>query len=210
MFELDRLSAGWSIIPCAMSATTRMETGAPAWSVRLAFELSGNDQSAQSVAGGLNEEQMNWQPAGGAWSVGQCLGHLCITNDAYMKAIAEAIAGKPNSPVEQITPGWISKWFIRSFIEPSPQSKRATAPSKMRPGARVDVGVLDRFLAGNRACRELVLRAREKNVNQIRFRNPLASVIRFTVGTGLEIIAGHERRHLLQAERVRDAAGFPR
>jgi hypothetical protein len=189
--------------------TARMETGAPAWSVRLAFELSGNDQSAQSVAGGLNEEQMNWQPAAGKWSVGQCLEHLCLTNDAYMKAIAEAIEGKPDSPVEQITPGWFSKWFIRSFIEPSPQSKKATTWSKIRPGARVDAGVLDRFLAGNRACRELVLRAREKNVNQIRFRNPFVPVIRFTVGTALEIIAGHERRHLLQAERVRDAAGFP-
>lgn len=161
-----------------------METGAPAWSVRLAFELSGNDQSAQRVAGGLNEEQMNWQPAAGAWSVGQCLEHLCITNDAYMKAIATAIEGKPDSPVEQIAPGWISKWFIRSFVEPSPQGKKVTAPSKIKPGARVDAGVLDRFLSGNRACRELVLRARETNVNQIRFRNPLVPVIRFTVGTG--------------------------
>jgi hypothetical protein len=196
--------------PCGMTLTTKLETQAPAWSVRLAFELSGNDQSAQAVAGGLNEEQINWQPAPGKWSVGQCLEHLCLTNDAYMKAIAEVIKGKPDSPVEQITPGWFARWFIRNFIEPSPQSKKAKTWSKISPGARVDAGVLDRFLAGNRACRELVLRAREKNVNQIRFRNPWVPVIWFTVGTALEIIAGHERRHLLQAERVRDAAGFPR
>jgi hypothetical protein len=41
------------------------------------------------------------------------------------------------------------------------------------------------------------------------FRNPFVPVIRFTVGTGLEILSKHERRHLLQAERVRESAGFP-
>jgi hypothetical protein len=34
-------------------------------------------------------------------------------------------------------------------------------------------------------------------------------VIRFTVGTGFEVTSKHESRHLLQAERVRQAPGFP-
>jgi hypothetical protein len=42
-------------------------------------------------------------------------------------------------------------------------------------------------------------------VNRVRFRNPFIAVIRFTIGTGLEIIARHEDRHLLQAERIRDS-----
>ena len=37
----------------------------------------------------------------------------------------------------------------------------------------------------------------------IRFRNPFIPLLRFTVGTGLEIVAKHESRHLLQAEGVR-------
>jgi hypothetical protein len=112
--------------------------------------------------------------------------------------------------VEQITPGWFGRWFIRSFVEPSPNSKRVSAPTKIRPAARVDLAVLDRFLSGNRSCRELIVRTRGKDINRIRFWNPFVLGIRFTVGTGLEIITGHERRHLLQAERVRDSANFPR
>jgi hypothetical protein len=42
-----------------------------------------------------------------------------------------------------------------------------------------------------------------------RFKNPFIPVLRFTVGTGLEILAKHERRHLLQAERIRDSPEFP-
>jgi hypothetical protein len=186
------------------------ETLAPAWSIRLAFELSANDQTAQALAAGLTSEQLNWQPAPGSWSVGQCLEHLCITNEFYLTSISAALKEKPNSPVEQITPGRFGRWFIRSFVEPSPNSKRAPAPRKIRPAARVDRTVLDRFLADNKSCRELILRARGKNVNYIRFWNPFVLGVRFTVGTGLEIIASHERRHLLQAERVRDSANFPR
>jgi hypothetical protein len=187
----------------------QQETLAPAWSIRLAFELSANDQTARAVAAGLTGEQLNWQPAPGSWSVGQCLEHLCITNEAYLRPIFTALKEQPDSPVEQITPGWFGRWFIGGFVEPSPSSKRVHAPSKIRPAARVDLAVLDRFLSGNKSCRELIVRARGKNVNHIRFWNPLVPGIRFTVGTGLQIIECHERRHLLQAERVRDSANFP-
>ena len=189
--------------------TAPLETLAPAWSIRLAFELSANDQTAQALAAGLTAEQLNWKPARGSWSVGQCLEHLCITNETYLTSISTALKGKPDSPVEQITPGWFGRWFIRSIVEPSPNSKRFPAPPNIRPAVRVDLAVLDRFLSGNKSCRQLIVRTRSKDVNRIRFWNPLVPGVRFTVGTGLEIIASHQRRHLLQGERVRDSVNFP-
>jgi hypothetical protein len=186
------------------------ERGVPAWSVRLAADLDAYDQAARNLVGELTEEQLNWQPAPDSWSVGQCIEHLCITNEAYLPAISVAVREQPDSPVEQITPGWFGLWFIRSFIESSPVAKRAPAPTKIRPTAHVGASVLARFLAGNESCRELMTRVRAKNVNRIRFWNPLIPGIRFTVGTGLEIIVGHERRHLLQAERVLHSPNFPR
>jgi hypothetical protein len=188
---------------------TPQEIRAPAWSLRLASELSANDRTAQTLTAGLAEEQLNWQPAPGSWSVGQCLEHLCLTNEAYRQAISAALQGKPDAPTENIRPGWFGRWFIRSFVEPSPNKKRAKAPSKIRPAARVELSIFDRFLSDNRAWRELIVGARGKNVNRIRFANPFVPGIRFTVGTGLEIISGHERLHLLQGQRVRDSATFP-
>lgn len=179
------------------------------WAARIATELSANDETARALMAGLTEEQLNWQPAAGSWSIGQCIEHLCITNEAYSPAISGAIQGKPDAPAEEITPGWFGRWFIRSFVEPSAKGKKAKAPPKIRPASRVGLVVLDRFLASNEACRELILRARNKDVNRIRFGNPFLPGIRFTVGTGLEIVSGHERRHLLQAKRVRDTASFP-
>jgi hypothetical protein len=186
------------------------EAVAPNWVTRLSFELSANDQNARALAAGLTNEQLNWPPAPGSWSIGQCLEHLCITNEAYLPAISAALEGKPDAPVEEITPGWFGGWFIRNFVEPSPGGKRVPAPSKINPKVSVDGGVLDRFLASNKSCQELILRSRSKGVNTIRFWNPLVPGIRFTAGTGLQIISSHERRHLLQAKRVRDSASFPK
>src|ERR1700732_2604125 len=93
------------------------ERGAPAWSIRLAADLDANDKAAKKLVAELAEEQLNWQPAPGAWSVGQCLEHLCLTNEAYLAPISAAVNEKPDSPVEQLIPGRFGRWFIRSFIE---------------------------------------------------------------------------------------------
>jgi DinB superfamily len=186
------------------------QQSAPAWPIRLAFELSGNDQTAHAIADGLSESQLNWHLTAASWSIGQCLEHMAITNEVYLEAMATSLESTPDSPVEQITPGAFSRWFIRNCVEPSPNSKRFPAPSKIKPAAQVGLGVLDRFLCSNKSCREFIVRLRNKDVNRIRFWNPLVPGIRFTVGAGLEIISSHNRRHLLQAERIRDAADFPK
>lgn len=181
----------------------------PAWSARLIAELDGADERAKELASGLNPEQLNWQPRPGAWSVGQCLEHLCITNEVYLPAISASLVGKPLSAVQDITVGWFGRWFIRSYIEPSPQTKQARAPKKVVPRARVEPFVLDLFLRSNQAARELVRQASDYDVNRIRFRNPFVPILRFTVGTGLEIVSRHEYRHLLQAQRAKQCSDFP-
>jgi hypothetical protein len=113
------------------------------------------------------------------------------------------------SVVQEITPGWFGRWFIRASIEPSPKVTRRRAPRKIKPGSTVEPSILDRFLRSNREIRDLVQRAGSYDVNRIRFRNPFVPVIWFTIGTGLEVLSKHERRHLLQAERVRESPGFP-
>jgi hypothetical protein len=185
----------------------RMATD-PAWSRRLIAELQASDQRAIALARGLSTEQLNWKPRPGKWSVGQCLEHLCIGNEVYVPPIARALDHRQPSPVHEITPGWFGAWFIRTYIAPSPQTKKAPAPKKIAPVlSLVEPSVLDRFLATNREVRALIERAAPYDVNRIRFVNPFIPIIRFTVGTGFEIISKHEDRHLLQAEKVLAARG---
>jgi DinB superfamily len=188
----------------------RTDSGLPAWSTQLTDELEINDRRATDLVRGLSPEQLNWTPTEGVWSVGQCLQHLCVTNDVYLPAIAKALDDRPPSPVQDITPGWLGRWFIRTYIEPSPRSKKAQAPRKIAPAPHVDSSVLEVFRRGNDIARALVRRAGAYDVNRIRFKNPLIPLLRFTVGTGLEILWRHQRRHLLQADRIKQAATFPK
>ena len=181
----------------------------PDWSACIVTELDDADRRADSLARGLSAEQLNWKPADHLWSVGQCLQHLCAATEVYLPPIARALDDQPHSPVQEITPGWLGRWFIRAYIEPSARSRRARAPRKIAPGQHIDPAVLDRLLRSNDVARDLVRRAAAYDVNRIRFRNPFVPLLRFTVGTGLEIVWRHERRHLLQAERIRHDPAFP-
>jgi hypothetical protein len=187
------------------------EARVPHWCARITSELDAADARAHELAKGLTNAQLNWKPRPQAWSVGQCLEHLCISNEVYIDPMTESLGGPPAGPVDEITPGWFGRWFIRRYIEPTTQRTRARAPRKIVPVARqIDSSILDRFIASNTAVRNVVGRAREHDVNRVRFRNPFVPLVRFTVGTGLQIIARHNHRHLLQAERVIDLPDFPR
>jgi hypothetical protein len=188
----------------------RTDSESPAWSVRLIDELNTTDRRVNDLARGLSLIQLNWKPIESLWSVGQCLQHLYATNEVYLPAIASALDHRPPSPpVQDITPGWFGRWFIHTYIEPSSRSKRARAPGQIAPDRQIDASVLDLFLQSNDVARDLVRRAGAYNINRIRFRNPFIPLLRFTVGTGLEIVWRHQRRHLLQAARIKQSPTFP-
>ena len=187
----------------------RLDDALPNWSHRLISELDAADQRAIALAKSLTLPQLNWAPRPGAWSVGQCLEHLCISNEEYVAAMSASLTNRQPAVVPEITPGWFGRWFIRSFIAPSTKSRKVRAPKKIVPGVKIEQSVLERFLASNRSARDLMNRARNYDVNRIRFSNPFIPGIRFTVGTGLVVMSQHQQRHLLQAERVRESAGFP-
>jgi hypothetical protein len=181
----------------------------PDWAQRLLASLASSDQRAATLARPLSVAQLNWRADQSTWSVGQCLDHLRAANDVYGAAIGSALTGTGSGPVNEITPGWFGRYFIRTVIEPSPNTRKQKAPAKIVPIATVDATILDQFLHSNEQTRQLIARAQSFDVNRLRFKNPFVAWIRFTVGTGLEIIAKHEERHLLQAERIRAHANFP-
>ena len=173
-------------------------------------ELDAADARAVAVAAGLSKAQLNWRPSPRAWSIGQCLEHLAISNEVYMEPIKRSLLNRPAEPVNEIAIPWFGRWFIRVYIDPRTQKRKAKAPRKSAPVApELEASILDRFLASDIKVREVISLASVHDVNRVRFVNPFVGWIRFTVGTGFEIIARHNHRHLGQAERVKQSPGFP-
>jgi len=177
----------------------------PAWATRLAAEFLASDARAIALAKPLTTVQLNWRPSPTQWSIGQCLDHLLVANTVYLPPIAASLERAARVAVEEITPGWFGGWFLRTQIAPSSASRKGKAPKKITPVSEVDGTILERFLESNEHARRMIRDASAYDVNHVRFRNPFVPLIRFTAGTGFEIVSKHQDRHLLQAERVRAA-----
>jgi len=170
-------------------------------------QLKNSEEAAGTLIAGLSDAQLNWQPNDGrSWSIWQCLDHLARTNRVYGQAMLEAIAhpGPYTKATKAITPGWFGRWFI-TRMEPSAQTRYNTVKKVMPGPAGNGQAVMREFADSHAEARHVVASWEQADLNQ----NPFVPLLRFTVVTGLMIINAHDRRHLSQAERVKQSAGYP-
>lgn len=186
----------------------------PADIATLLRDLEQSDEEAKALVAGLTDAQCVWQPNGGrAWSVAQCLDHLTKGNTTYHAAMTEGLAAarKRGAPARSgpIEPGFFARWFIAT-LEPPPR-RRLPAPSKIIPTLVTSrEEMLAAFLRSQAEVRRMLVDVARLDLNRIRFQNPFLPLVKVTLGAGFLILAAHDRRHLLQARRVTEAAGFPR
>src|SRR6476646_1162397 len=102
-----------------MSMPTSTEAPAPHWFGRLSKELDAADARAATLLNGLGPAQLNWKPNPRTWSVGQCLEHLCLSHEVYVVPMRDALPATLTGGVDEITPGWFARWFIRQYIDPA-------------------------------------------------------------------------------------------
>lgn len=179
---------------------------------RLLGSLHAADAEARALAGGLDDRAFNWQPnEGRSWSIAQCLDHLARTGQAYLAPMAVAVdaaSRRGRARRGPIAPGYFGGLFLR-YMEPPPRF-RFPAPREIQPASTGDRdATLAAFLDTQARVRALLERAAGLDLNATRFANPFVPGVRFRVGAGFLIIAAHDRRHLWQARRVRQADGFP-
>src|SRR2546423_3664114 len=134
---------------------------APRWLLRLTADFDAADARAMAIVRDLTIAQLNWRPSIDVWSIGECLEHLCISNEVYVAPMGAALNKASSGYADEIRPGWFGRWFIRTYIEPTTQKTPHRAPSKIVPIAKqLDSSILARFIASNGRLRDLAARAR--------------------------------------------------
>src|SRR6185437_12650954 len=103
----------------------------------IAPELDSLTSTAQQIVAPLSDDQLNWQPAEGKWSIAQNIEHLAVINRLYAGSIAAALSGgasreRKDQPLQG---GWLSRWLARE-MEP-PVVKKYRAPKSSLPPARI-------------------------------------------------------------------------
>jgi len=171
-------------------------------------QLNAAERDACSVVAGLTAEQGTWRSDARSWSVAECLDHLAVSNRVYLRAMEEPAVrarGEGRQRRGPATPGLLGGWFVRT-LEP-PVRARLKAPRTIRP--RKDPLLPDALadlVASQGQVRTFLRSYAGIDLAGVRFPNPFVPGVRFSLATGLHVIAAHERRHLWQAWRVRRAA----
>lgn len=176
-------------------------------SLHEAFAANGHD--ARRLIDGLSEAEGTWRSEPGSWSIAECLDHLAVGNRVYVAAMAPIAAAARASGRQRrapVKPGLFGGWFVRS-LEP-PVTRKLRAPRKIVPRPSPPLAdAATAFFASHEQVVEFLRNYADIDLAGTRFPNPFIRGLRFSLATGIHVLAAHERRHLWQAWNVRRAQG---
>ena len=187
-----------------------MGTAVPADLQRLEDALDVAERDARALVDGLTEARGAWCADAGSWSVAECLDHLATANRVYLAAMQPPAARALRDRRQRrgpAQPGLVGGWFVRFLEPPVNAGFKTKAPRAIRPRTAPALGdAITAFLASQHDVRTFLRTYAGIDLAGVRFPNPFIRGVRFSLATGLHVIASHERRHLWQAWRVRQAA----
>jgi DinB family protein len=171
-----------------------------------------NSTRARELVDGLSEIQLNWKPAPEQWSIAQCLDHLTVTSHKFEPYLSSALArGQKKWPVSDAPayrPSFIGGWLIRQ-VDPE-TGRNLPAPKVFRPAESSTIqGALESFLKQQQRFLDFVRRSAGIDYNKTRLRSPVTPLMRYSLADAFVVTVVHGRRHLAQAQRVRDTSMFP-
>ncbi len=179
--------------------------------VNLTSELEKISADVQKTFGSLSAEQLNWKPNAESWSVGQCLEHLIITNNAFLPMLEQIARGeRKNSFWENYSP--LTSFFGNLVVNSlKSDKKKFPAPKMIRPSESAIVpDIIKKFVAQQSEVIQKFEATAHVDWHKVVLTSPFASFITYDLHNGYRVFVEHEKRHFRQAERVLNLKEFPR
>lgn len=173
---------------------------------KLEQQLAKIRQEARILIERSAEGSLVTRPGPGEWSILECLAHLNVTGEAYLEAFDRAIeqgkvAGRYGPGPYHI--GLFGRWFL-SYLEP-PIGLKINAPKRLAPPLELHpASVTAGFFTLQDALLHRLRQANGLELNRLTVPSPASTLVRFNLYEALVLVLAHERRHLWQAERVRE------
>jgi hypothetical protein len=174
-------------------------------------EVEAIAKDVQGRFGHLTSTQINWKARQDSWSIGQCLDHLIAINREYYPTFDRILRGEYGRSLLHRVPS-LPAMYGRMMIQSlSPDSRRTfKAPSTAQPASSaIAADIVQRFVTHQRELVEKMRTLEAKDSSKTIITYPFARVIVYSLLDAFRLIVAHERRHLLQAQRVASAVGFP-
>ncbi len=173
---------------------------------KVSGDLQDVRHRTEQLINGLSPEQLTRRPDPVKWSIAECLAHLNVTGTMMQKTIGSAIqkgkAGKimGQGPFKSGAIGGLFMWIA----EPPPKF-RIKAPARILPPANMGDPslVVTEFMRLQDEWARLVNEANGLDLNKIKVKTGFRGLPAMRLGATVPWMMAHQRRHLLQAEGVR-------
>jgi hypothetical protein len=177
--------------------------------LRRQFELISAD--ADTLVTPLSDDQFRWRPTPAVWSIAHCLDHLNATARTYLPSLDEGISDAIRRGLYGTGPyryDWMGRLF--TWLNEPPPRVKVKAPAVFQPPPnRTRHEVMAAFRAYQVQFVDRLRQANGVDLARARVKSPVSAWLRISLGSGLHVMAAHERRHIWQARRLMDMPGFP-
>jgi len=179
---------------------------------KLIAEAETVSENVKSTFGKLSIEQINWKPNAESWSVGQCFEHLIITNELYFPNIKKAAGGKHRNNFFSNIPFSVDliAVFMKNSLNPEQKRKMKTFRIFEPAASKVSETIIEDFLENQRQLIGLIKAVKDFDIHKIKIAEPLSVALNLRLDDAFEILMMHEKRHFLQAEKVKRSENFPK
>jgi uncharacterized damage-inducible protein DinB len=168
-------------------------------------------EKVQQSFAALTYDQLNWKPAADAWSIGQCLDHLVVSDSLYFPAFKRITSGN-------FRMNWWQNWnpfsnlFAKMLITSTGErvNKKLKSPRVFTPTASdVLAGMVQNYQANLDKLTNYISECRNTDIDKVQITSPVSRVITYSLRSAITILVHHEHRHVNQAIKVMMTPGFP-
>jgi hypothetical protein len=159
---------------------------------------------AETLVAGYSQADLTTCLESASWSVTQCFDHLARTTNAFVPAIASAIARAPRLTRNRaLRTGALARLFIRN-LEP-PYRLRFKVPAPLVPSLHDFNSAWGAFQESQAQLVNTIRSAAGLAIDQVRVKSPVYARFSYNVYGALRMLTAHERRHLWQIEQILEA-----
>ncbi|MCH2045056.1 MAG: DinB family protein [Saprospiraceae bacterium] len=150
----------------------------------------------------LSEAELNWKPEKKVWSIGQNIEHVIKVNKQYFKILEAVLTQTYASGFMTKQPFMHKTWakVLINAVDPKKRSKKIKTFKLFEPQqSKISRSVLTDFLNNQEALRKYVLELDYAKYHDKIIASPASKMFTFSLGTALEMLVMHTKRHYLQA-----------
>ena len=177
----------------------------------LAAEVERQGVEVQDLLAGLTPEALRWRVNPKKWSVAGHVAHMVLVNGPYLDALAPCAREARSRGLTADGPyrhPLFARWFVSS-MEPPPKMRLPTLKAMVPDPSADGVDALQAFLDLQQRTADLIESTRGLDLGKARFRSPFSSLVKLSLGTGIELLLAHNRRHVWLMREVMEQPGFP-